>query len=181
VSRRAQENLVALTMLVFFAGIFAMSFEYGPRARLVPLPIAALGIVLVLLQLAWQNFRSLGELEVDMLELVSGADTGKRASLPIDPDLSRGDEDSSGGTRRELGAFGLVGSLLALCLVFGPLPAVFAFMAAYFAKSRLCSWLMAIVFALAGTLALYLLFGAVLGVQFNRGLLAPVLSPYLHF
>jgi hypothetical protein len=181
VSRRVQENLIALAMLVFFAGIFAMSFEYGPRARLVPLPIAALGILLVLVQIAWQNFRSLAELEVDMLELVSGAETGKRPPLPAGAELARTAEGEGGGPRRELGAFGLVGGLLVLCLVLGPLPAIFAFMAAYFAASRLCTWLMAVVFALAGTVALYLVFGAVLGVQFNRGLLAPVLSPYLHF
>jgi hypothetical protein len=181
VSRRVQENLIALAMLVFFAGIFAMSFDYGPRARLVPLPIAALGIVLVLVQIAWQNVRSLAELEVDMLELVSGAEAGKQSSLPANAAMARTDEDEAGGARRELGAFGLVGALLVLCLALGPLPAIFAFMAGYFAASRLCSWLMAAVYALAGTVALYLVFGAVLGVQFNRGLLAPVLSPYLHF
>jgi hypothetical protein len=178
-SRRAQENVIALVLLAFFVGIFVMSFDYGPRARLVPLPIAALGIALVLAQLVWQNVRSLDELQVDMLEFISGEQAPPQAGLGSEDNSTK--ERPPGGINREAAAFGIVAVLLALCFVLGPLIGVFAFMAGYFALSRLSSWPMAIVFAFAGSTAFYFLFGALLNVQFNRGLLAPVISPYLHF
>jgi hypothetical protein len=171
--RRAQENAIAVVLLLLFAAVFMMSLGYSPRARLVPLPIAALGMGLTIVQLVWQNLRSLDDLTVDMLEFVSGEQSGK---APAGTEASRADS-----TGRELRAFGIVGTLLALCLVFGPLPAVFIFLAGYFGWSRLCSWPMALTWAFAGTTALYILFGRLLGIQFNRGLLAPVFSPFLHF
>ena len=39
-SRRAQENLVAAILLLLFTAVLIMSFDYGPRARMVPVPIA---------------------------------------------------------------------------------------------------------------------------------------------
>ena len=46
-SRRAQENIVAAVLLLgFFGGDRRLSLGYGPRARLVPLPVAMFGIVL---------------------------------------------------------------------------------------------------------------------------------------
>ena len=179
-SRRFQENVIALVLLAFFVGIFVMSFEYGARARLVPLPIAALGIALVLAQLVWQNVRSLDELQVDMLEFISG-DQAAALTAGLASKDNAVKERPAGRINREVAAFGIVAALLALCFVLGPLIGVFVFMAGYFALSRLSSWLMAIVFALAGSTAFYLLFGVLLNVQFNRGLLAPVISPYLHF
>jgi hypothetical protein len=186
-SRRLQENLVLLTVLLFFIGIFVLSFDYGPRARLVPLPIAALGIALALTQLVWQNVRSLDELEVDMLEFISSDQQMQRrkhlsASAAAAGALTEAEERTdNAGFRKEARAFGIVAALVLLCLITGPLPAVFLFMAGYFGMSRLCSWPAAIGYALLGTAALYGLFGEVLNVQFNRGLLAPFISPYLHF
>ena len=36
-SRRTQENLIALAFLAVFIGVIVMSLDYGPRARMIPL------------------------------------------------------------------------------------------------------------------------------------------------
>ncbi|MHB1162869.1 MAG: tripartite tricarboxylate transporter TctB family protein, partial [Chloroflexota bacterium] len=68
-SRRAQENLMALAFLLVFIGFLVVSQGYGPKTRLVPVPLAAVSILLILLQLALQNLRSNLQLSVDTMEL----------------------------------------------------------------------------------------------------------------
>ena len=47
-SRRTQENLIALAFLAVFIGVIVMSLGYGPRARMIPLPLASFGVILIL-------------------------------------------------------------------------------------------------------------------------------------
>ena len=185
-SKRVQENALALLLFAAFAFFFVFSLEYSPRARLVPLPISALGMALTLVQLFWQNFRASDDLSVDMLEFMSGETAEQKAAASGASGFGREEEASpaSGWERhlsREAAAFLMVSVLLACALVLGPLPAVFVFLATYFALSRLCPWPMAIVYAVVGVALLYGLFGHLLGVQFNRGLIAPYISPYVFF
>ena len=42
-STRTQENIVAVAVLIFFAGYLLITLTLGPNARLVPMPIAVLG------------------------------------------------------------------------------------------------------------------------------------------
>ena len=76
-SRRAQENILAIMLMAFFVGVLVISLDYSPRARLVPIPISVLGILLLGAQLVWQNLRSPDELHVDMLEFLT-----KRTRFP---------------------------------------------------------------------------------------------------
>ncbi len=186
--KRIQENALALLFFGSFAFFFVFSLDYSPRARLVPLPISVLGMALTLVQLFWQNFRASEDLSVDMLEFMSGETAEEKAAasgverlLPAKDAPERPANLWERYLSREAAAFVCVGSLLALALVTGPLPAVFVFLAGYFMLSRLCAWPMAILFAALGLVLFYSLFGYVLGVQFNRGLLAPFISPYLFF
>jgi hypothetical protein len=182
-SRRVQENLVAAILLLLFTGVLIMSFDYGPRARLVPVPIAIIGILLTGAQLVWQNLRAADELHVDVLELVAGRDGSARRKA-AQSEAARS-EAGEGPGQHSLGAqakaFGIVAALLALFLVLGPLPAIFLFSAGYFTLSGEASWLRGLVYAFVCAALLYLIFGYVLQVQLNRGLAAPLIGQYLDF
>ena len=69
-SRRAQENLVGVIVLAVFVVMLYLTFGYSSRARLVPLPVCILGIILAVAQLLWQNLRSADELRVSFLDVV---------------------------------------------------------------------------------------------------------------
>ena len=173
-SRRMQENLVAGLLLLLFVGVLIMSFDYGPRARLVPVPIAIIGILLTLGQLVWQNLRGADELHVDVLELVAGRDGRQRREA-----ARRGTGQHTLGA--QVKAFAIVAALLVLFLVLGPVPAIFVFSAGYFILSGESSWPRGLLYACACTGLLYLIFGYILQVQLNRGLAAPLISQYVHF
>jgi len=57
-SRRVQENIVAGLLLCIFAGYMIMCLGFGPNARLVPLPMAIFGFLLVVAQIVRQNLGS---------------------------------------------------------------------------------------------------------------------------
>lgn len=168
-SRRAQENVIAVIILgVFIAAIFAAT-GYGPRARLVPIPIAALGALLMLAQLVLQNFRSEKDLEIDLLEFISRRATGDEPTVPS-PEAAPGEPEAEEGRwRRELTALGLVIFLVGLFFTIGPLPAMFVFTTGYFVLSRYSTPLMGVVYGLAATVAVYALFYLWLGVDMRQG------------
>jgi hypothetical protein len=182
-SRRAQENLVAAVLLLLFVGVLIMSFDYGPRARLVPVPIAIIGILLTGAQLVWQNLRGADELHVDVLELVAGRD-GSRRREAARSEAARS-QAVGAAAPHSLGAqaraFAIVAALLALFLVLGPIPAIFLFSAGYFILSGESSWPRGLAYAFACTGLLYLIFGYILQIQLNRGLAAPWIGQYVHF
>jgi hypothetical protein len=177
VSRRVQENLVAAAILLLFVAVLVMSFDYEPRARLVPVPIAIIGILLTLAQLVWQNLRAPDELHVDMLELVAGRDGSNRRRAAQQ-------ESGAGAMQHSLlaqaKAFGIVAALLALFLLLGPLPAIFVFSAGYFIATGE-SWFRGLFYAFLCAGSLYLVFGYILQVQLNRGLAAPLIGQYVDF
>ena len=47
-SRRTQENLIALVVVMVFVGVIVTSLDFGPRARMIPLPLAIFGLILML-------------------------------------------------------------------------------------------------------------------------------------
>jgi hypothetical protein len=166
-----------------------MSFDYGPRARLVPVPIAIIGILLTLAQLVWQNLRGADDLHVDVLELVAGRDGSRRRkaaqSQAAQGEAARQGEASGApgqhALQAQVRAFAIVAALLALFLVLGPVPAIFLFSAGYFILSGEASWLRGLAYAFVCTGLLYLIFGYVLQVQLNRGLAAPLIGQYVPF
>jgi hypothetical protein len=177
-SRRVQENLVAAVLLLLFTGVLIVSFDYGPRARLVPVPIAIIGILLTAAQLVWQNLRGADDLHVDVLELVAGRD-GSRRRKAAQTEATTGAAPAH-SLAAQAKAFAIVAALLALFLVLGPVPAIFLFSAGYFVLSGE-GWLRGLLYALACTGLLYLIFGYILQVQLNRGLAEPLIGQYLDF
>lgn len=175
-SRRAQENIVAIVFLAMFAGVVVLSLDFGPRARMIPLPLGILGVILALIQLVWQNLGSTDTLKMDMIEVsnppgVEAAAAEARASEAkarnAEPSLSR-----------RVGAYGIVALLLALILAFGPVLAVFAFTLGYFVVTRYYTPILAFVYATAFTAAIDLLFFVLLEVNPYYGLLAPVIARF---
>lgn len=181
-SRRTQENIVAGVFLAVFLALLYMTVGYSSRARLVPLPIAVLGVCFAVAQLLWQNFRAADQLNIDALDLIMKRDVIAKA--PIDSDAVRADEaqpQAADRWRSEPWTFGMVALLLALLLVVGPLPAVLVFTAGYLAISKHTSLARAAFYAFACVAVLYGLFGYTLGVQLNRGLISGVLADYIDF
>lgn len=189
-SRRAQENLVVAIIFFLFVMVLYMSFGYGPRARLVPVPIAVLGIILLAVQVIWQNLRSGDDLKVDTLDLFAGRknpgvpDGGEKAPVAADS----ADGQSAGGKdgwRRWLGSgiapFALVGFFLALFFVLGPLPAILIFTAGYFVLSGQCTLPRGLIYAAIFSGVFYLMFGVVLDVDLNRGLVTPFINQFVRF
>jgi hypothetical protein len=172
-SRRTQENLIALAFLAAFIGVIVMSLGYGPRARMIPLPLASFGVILIVIQLIWQNLRSTDELQMDMLQMLT-----KRAEQQSDAPEKKDGDKAKVTWRKELAALAIVAGLVALILLFGPIPAVFVFTGAYFLLSRHYSWLIGLVYTIAFTLAIYLLFVVALEVQLYHGLLEPLVERF---
>lgn len=175
-SRRAQENIVAVALLVFFGGVIWLCQDFGPRARMIPLPLAIFGIVLTVIQVVWQNVRSTQELRMDLFSMAERA-PGHREETATAPaqDAATGRRPS---WRREAGAYGIVGLLITLILVTGIIPAVFLFTGGYFLLTRHYSLRAGMIYTAVFTAAIYLLFVVGLQIQPYHGLLGPLVEPF---
>ncbi|MBI4195177.1 MAG: tripartite tricarboxylate transporter TctB family protein [Betaproteobacteria bacterium] len=173
-SRRTQENLIAAALLCVFIGVIVMSLGYGPRARMIPLPLATFGIILVVVQIIWQNLRSTTELQVDLLQVL----TRQAEEAGAAPGEGEGGSKRNSSWRKEAVALGIVAVLVGLILLVGPIPAVFAFTGGYFLLSRHYSWLKGIIYTVAFTVAVYLLFVVALEVQLYHGVLEPLVERF---
>jgi hypothetical protein len=170
-SRRAQENLAALAFLLLFAGIIVLSLDFGPRARMIPVPLAIGGVVLTLIQIVWQNLRSTDDLQIDLMKVLVARDPGSPQAEPSPEAAAK-----KASSRREAGAFGIVIVLLVLTLALGPIPAIFLFTGGYFVVSGHYSWLRSFIYTAIFTAVVYLLFVVALEIQLYHGLLTPLIE-----
>jgi hypothetical protein len=174
-SRRVQDNIVAAVLLLAFAAVIVMSLGYSPRARFVPLPVAVLGTLLVLALLVWQNTRSADELNVDVLELLTGRPQERAVPKP-----EGGDEQKrSRGILKEVGAYGAVILLLASFLLLGPIPSIFFFTAGFLGVTRYVSWPRSLAYAATMTVIVVVVFGHVLQIPLDRSILLPGIGRYV--
>jgi hypothetical protein len=172
-SRRVQENVVALVFLTIFIGVIVLSLDFGPRARMIPLPLAVFGIVLTLIQLVWQNLGSTDALKMDMIRVEKPVAEPEEAHARTKPTAAQ--EPS---LRKRAGAYGIVAGLLGMILAVGPVPAVFAFTLGYFIVTRYYTPFKAFLYAAVFTAAIHLLFFVVLEVNPYHGLLAPLVARF---
>jgi hypothetical protein len=172
-TRLGQENAIAAVLLVVFGGIIWLSQDFGPRARMIPLPLAIFGVVLTLIQILWQNLRPADDLKMDLIavgERSAGADEARaRGAAP---------PDRAPGWRRELQAYAVVAILIGLIYMVGILPAVFVFTAGYFLLTRHYSLWAGLVYTSIFTGTVYLLFIVALQIQPYHGLLAPLVERF---
>ena len=168
-TRLAQENIVAGVLLAFFSGVIWLTQDYGPRARMIPYPLAIFGIALTVLQILWQNLRSTDELQMDMISVKPLG--GLAGPAPAEPGRKT-------TWRDELRAFGVVAALVGLIFLVGILPAVFLFTGGYFALSRQYSWKASLIYTAILTASVYFLFSVALQIQPYHGLLAPLMERF---
>lgn len=168
-SRRAQENVVAAVLLAFFTGVIWLCQDFGPRARMIPYPLAVFGIALTVMQIIWQNLRSTDELQMDMISVQPLG--GLAGSAPAEPGRKT-------TWRHELGALGIVGALVGLVFLTGLMPAVFLFTGGYFVLSRQYSWPASLIYTSILTASVYFLFSVALQIQPYHGLLAPLVERF---
>ncbi len=173
-SRIAQENIVAVILLVVFGGVVYLCQDFGPRARMVPLPLAIFGIVLTLIQIVWQNWRSTDELHMDLIAVARPAQGEAPEAAPTG---GRAGEKRSTWQREAL-AFGIVAFLIALVYTIGVIPAVFVFTGSYFLVTRHYGWLAGFAYTSLLTAVIYVLFIVALQVQPYHGLLEPLVERY---
>lgn len=173
ISRRVQENTILVIIILVLIGIIVMSFDYGPRARMVPIPVAAFGLVLAVIQLVWQNMRSADELQIDLLEVLTKR---KNAQIPdkVKPAVPTSNEDAGVRWKREVTAYGMVLLFLAMAWAIGPMPSIFLFTLGYFAVSRQYSWLRGFFYTVIFTVVVYVVFVYTLEIQLYHGYLEPV-------
>ena len=170
-SRRLQENIVVGIILAIFSAYLIATLSFGPNARLVPLPIAMLGMVLVLIQLIRQNLRDVKELQVDLFASLAGlqnASPVEKKKLP---------EENPYQFRRELQAGIFVTTFIGLILLFGPVVAVFLFSSGFLALTNHYTPIKAIWISALFSIALYLLFAVALQLQLYHGILALLVTP----
>jgi hypothetical protein len=175
-SRLTQENVVAVLLLIVFGGVIWLCQDFGPRARMIPLPLSIFGIVLTLIQLVWQNVRSTDELQMNMIAVSHPAPGNDvEPDEPPEPDPSPAKPATM---RREVLAYGIVAVLIGLVYAIGVIPAVFVFTGGYFVVSRQYGWLAGVIYTSLYTVVIYLLFIVALQVPPYHGLLAPLVERY---
>lgn len=175
-NRRLQENIVAAAILFVLLAVIYQSLGFGPRARMVPIPVAAFGVIMMVIQIIWQNLRPEEELNVDLLEVLTKRE---RPPAPLTNEQAADDKDAAGRAppwRAEAIACGMVVLFTAMVILAGPMPAIFVFTAGYFLLSRHYSWGRALVYTGFFTVAIYLLFVVALEIQLYHGVLMSLIS-----
>ena len=177
-SRRTQENLVAGILLAGFIAVIVLSLDYSPRSRLVPLPMAILGTILVVVQLVWQNLRSVDELQVDVLEFLTGHARTEDSSRGGDQ-APAGNEAKNAGAMKNGIAFAMVAALLAAFMLLGPIPSIFLFTAGYLILTGYSSWPRGLAYGVVFTAIIVVVFGYVLKIPLDRSILLPGIGQYV--
>jgi hypothetical protein len=164
-SRRARENLVAAMLLAVFCGVIWLSLDFGPRARMIPLPLAIFGVALTLIQIVWQNVRAPDELRMDLIRVSDRASPGAAAPIGTEKPV-----------RSELHAYLIVAVLIGLIYALGLIAAVFVFTWGYFLLTRQYSLRAGLGYTVLFTAAVYFLFIVALQIEPYHGLLAPLVE-----
>jgi len=169
-SRRAQENIVAVVILCVIVAYLVMTLGFGPNARLVPLPMATIGLILVVTQLIRQNLRDAKELHVDLFSSLTGQlPTDTTSDAEPAPVAQPGEQ-----LRRELQAGLFVTLFVGLIALLGPVVAVFLFSTGFFTLTRHYQPVKALLIGTGFTAALYALFIFGLQLQLYHGMLEPL-------
>ena len=176
-SRRTQENVIAGLLVALFAVYLLMTLSLGPNARLVPVPIALLGLGFLLIQIVNQNRSDGREFQLDLLASLTGGVASSDVDQDEDVSGESNPEDTPAAFPRELQAAGFLAAFIGLILLLGPIAAVFVFTSGFFVVTRHFPPLKAVTVAGVCTLALYLLFAVGLQLQMYHGVLAPLFEP----
>jgi hypothetical protein len=173
VSRRAQENVLAIVLVGILVAVIIVSMNYGPRSRLVPVPVAVFSLILVIAQMVVQNTGSPDDLHVDVLEMLTRRTAREGLTDKAKSARPRPVTAHPPGTRarREIVAFVVLAILLGLVLLLGPITGIFLFVLGYAAVVGRLRWYSALALSFGVSGALYLLFVVLLNTQMYYGIL----------
>ncbi|MDA8228010.1 MAG: tripartite tricarboxylate transporter TctB family protein [Desulfitobacterium hafniense] len=167
-SKKLENNVVALVLLVIFIGFLYLSFNYSAKARLVPVPIAIASIILIIIQLLIQNFAKNFDLSVDPSQLFKA--TQNEAAVTNQEARKNVQVKKQGGGKETTG-IGLVLLFLAMILLIGMMPAIFLFVLGYFIILGQEKWLKALIYTAICEASIYFLFVTILNVHMYEGLI----------
>lgn len=174
-SRQAREILAASFFLLLFAFIGWLTLDFGPRARLIPLPLAIVGGGLALFQIVLSLSRPGGLERMKIIEVDTSALPGADASDVV-PSNDASLSVQQPKRRREWVAYAVVIGFCALVMTVGPVIAMFVFTTAYFMRTRVYSPLRSLIFGSVYTGIVYLLFFTTLQIEPYYGVLAPLFA-----
>jgi len=166
-TRRLQENILVVILIAVLVAVIWESLNFGPRARLVPIPIATIGLLLLLFQLYWQNSRPADDLNVDVFEFLTGRKEDTVEDL-VSSGKTRPAASAKTLRRREWTGLAMVVALILACMFVGPIPTSIVFGLIYFRTMAAYSWRNTILTTATLTGSIWILFGELLGVQLDR-------------
>lgn len=164
-SRRMQENLMGAALMLVLAGFLVVGMSYGPKTRLVPVPLTIVSMLLLAAEMVLQNVRPDIKLSVDTMEVFAKVqeDGDEEEAVPGAPKPST--------SRKELQGIGLVLLFVGMILVLGLMPAALVFVFGYFVLIGRERWFKSLIYSGVSIGVLYLLFVSLLGTQTYDGLL----------
>jgi hypothetical protein len=162
---------LTLLMLIIFTTMVGLSFDFPAKARFMPLVVGVPGIVLCLVQLV-----------MDLRALKAGVSsapvhhTHLPAGVSADADITLDSELPEFGphtVRVEITTWIYFIAFIIGLLLFGFYVAVPIMLITFLHTQAEASWKFSIAMAAAATLVLYLMFGALLGIQLFAGFGTP--------
>lgn len=166
-SKRIQDNIVSVILLIIFSSFLYLSFNYSAKARLVPVPIAVASLVLCLVQLYIQNFAQNFDLHVDPSQFFKST---QNETASATNEARKSTVKKQGGSN-ELVGIGMVLIYLTMMILLGVLPAVFLFVLGFFILVGKIIWYKALLYAVICESVIYFLFVFILKVQMYEGLI----------
>lgn len=161
-SKRVQDNVFCLFMLAVFVAFLVFSLQLGSsRARMVPVPIATISILLLLLQLYFQNFKPDVQLNVDSVDLFRISDD----TIECEEEVSDFARKARVRAHSELNAFAVVLALFAMAMILGILEAGFLFTLGYFLYYGREKLHIALAWSAGSTAAFYFMFFHLIGLR----------------
>ena len=166
-SKQLENNIITIVLLIVFSWFLYTSLGYSAKARLVPLPVATVSIILILVQIYIQNFAKHLELSVDPTELFKSA-TNEKAVERVEDCESQKAEQKGGN---ELVGIGMVFLFVAMIYLLGIINAITIFVFGYFYLIGKEKWYKALLYTLICSASIFVLFVLILHVQLNDPLI----------
>ncbi|MGI9259203.1 MAG: tripartite tricarboxylate transporter TctB family protein [Gammaproteobacteria bacterium] len=153
-TQRVQEILFACALVGVFVVYAYLSTNFGPNARMIPLPMAILGCLLAIAQVV--------NLAMDR--------------EPVEKSVEDKPSEFAARGNREMFALGGIVGMVALIVLLGPVVAIFIFTAAYLFVSGHFPLVRSLTIATLFTITLFLLFAVGLQLDLYHGILEPLLN-----
>ncbi|MGO4350331.1 tripartite tricarboxylate transporter TctB family protein [Rhizobium sp. RAF36] len=156
---------LTFVMLAIFTTMVALSFDYPAKARFMPLVVGIPGILLCLVQLGLDLFRS--------PSAPAAASLGQQIAAASAPESGQQEEElpefGPHTARQEAIMWVYLVSFVTGIILFGFYVSVPIMLLTFLRRQGEASWKFALALAIAATLALYLMFGRLLGIELHPG------------